>query len=278
MKQWCTKFVALMVCISGISMGAEKPFVCVVPSYNNMRWYLHNLDSLVNQEYSNFRIIYIDDCSNDGMSQAITAYLARSPHADKIEYIRNTQRKGALANIITAVYECQPHEIVLLVDGDDWLVNNQVLKTLNAVYQDEGVWLTYGQYTRTSGPAYGCRALPEHVITANSYRTYDWVTSHLRTFYAGLFHQIELDDLRYGQGYYPMAWDLAMMFPMLEMAGRHSRFIPQVLYVYNTENPLNDFKQNLQLQQSIDRMIRSKKRYTPLAQPAWKAVNQTVHV
>lgn len=260
---------ALLLACLHVCATAEKEFVCIVPSYNNVRWYAQNLDSILQQEYTHFRVIYIDDCSNDGMSEAVQSYLTNAPAAQKVTYIRNLQRLGALANIITAVSACQPHEIVLLVDGDDWLADRQVLNTLNSIYQDEQVWLTYGQYRRTSGPAYGCRALPEHIIDHNSYRTYDWVTSHLRTFYAGLFHLISLDDLRYADGYFPMAWDLAMMFPMLEMAGRHSRFIPQVLYVYNTENPLNDFKQNLKLQQSIDRLIRGKKRYKPLAAPAW---------
>jgi len=39
-----------------------------------------------------------------------------------------------------------------------------------------------------------------------------------------------------------MAGDLAYMWPIVEMAGNHSRFISEVLYVYNVVTPLNDIK------------------------------------
>ena len=32
------------------------------------------------------------------------------------------------------------------------------------------------------------------------------------------------------------------MFPIVEMAWDHVRFIPNFLYVYNNENPINDHK------------------------------------
>src|SRR3989304_6153185 len=44
----------------------EKPIVVVIPSYNNKQWYQKNLDSVLTQNYHNFRIIFIDDASPDG--------------------------------------------------------------------------------------------------------------------------------------------------------------------------------------------------------------------
>ncbi len=43
----------------------QLPFCIVVPSYNNIksRLYLRNLDSLFMQDYTNYRIVYIDDHS-----------------------------------------------------------------------------------------------------------------------------------------------------------------------------------------------------------------------
>ena len=47
-----------------------------------------------------------------------------------------------------------------------------------------------------------------------------WMASHLRTFRHDLWLKIEDSDLRDNDGnYYPTTWDLAIMFPMLEMAG-----------------------------------------------------------
>ena len=52
-----------------------------------------------------------------------------------------------------------------------------------------------------------------------------------------------------------------MMFPMLEMAQERHRFIPDVLYVYNVENILNDFRIYPQEQILMETIIRQKKKY-----------------
>jgi len=61
-----------------------------------------------------------------------------------------------------------------------------------------------------------------------------------------------------------MTSDLAFMFPMLEMAGYHIANIEKSIYVYNMDNPLNDHKKNLGLQQRTDLYIRSKEKYKRL--------------
>lgn len=243
---------------------AQKSFVIIVPSYNNKKWYRYNLDSLLLQSYDNFRIIYVDDVSNDGMSDLVMHYIAAHPRGDKVTYIRNTVRVGALANIYMAVMQCDPHEIVVLVDGDDWLEHDQVLAHLDTVYTDPNVWMTYGQFRRTNGDTYRSSLVPQEYITQKKIRNYPWTASHLRTFYAGLFHKINKEDLLYNGSFFSMAWDMAIMYPMLEMAGVHSRFIPQVLYVYNTENPISDGKIDRTLQLSLDRYIRAKRPYDAL--------------
>ena len=71
-----------------------------------------------------------------------------------------------------------------------------------------------------------------------------------------------------------MAWDLAMMLPMLEMSGFHSKFIPDILYIYNTENPLNDHKVNLNLQQKLSHQILSSPKYEKLSFITFKELGQ----
>ena len=54
------------------------------------------------------------------------------------------------------------------------------------------------------------------------------------------------------------------MFPILEMSGIHSKFINELLYVYNTENPINDNKLNRQNQITLESSIRKKQKYKEL--------------
>lgn len=242
---------------------AQKPMVIIIPSYNNQIWYECNLDSVLHQQYDNYRIIYINDASTDNTAHLVQKYIADHNAQSRITYRENIHRKGALANIYDAVHSCNPDDIILLVDGDDFLAHNHVLSLLNNTYHHTNCWVTYGQFIWFPQLIPGsAHAISSATIVNNSFRESAWAATHLRTFYAGLFTKINKDDLLDEQGnFFPMAWDLAIMFPLLEMAGPHSLFIPEILYVYNTGNVINDHKINKSLQQRLDRSITKKKKY-----------------
>lgn len=244
-----------------------KPMVIVIPSFNNSSWYKKNLDSVFMQQYTNFRVIYIDDCSEDDNAQLVEQYCASHPHDFDFVLIKNETRCGALANLYNAIHSCKEHEIVVTLDGDDWLAHPNVLTKLNAIYTDPHVLITYGQYVTHLNNYVGIsRPFADHVIKYRNYRySYPFSSSHPRTFYAGLFKKIQKEDLFYEDNFFQVTWDLAIMFPMLEMAnGRHA-YIPDILYVYNDANPINDFKVRLPLLLKCEQIIRSKPKYEPLA-------------
>lgn len=244
----------------------EKLLVIIVPSYNNSQWYKQNLNSLFMQNYRNYRVIYIDDCSTDSTYDLVKNYISECEQDNRVTVIHNTQRKGCpLANIYHALMLCQPDEIAIIVDGDDWLAHENVFAHINRVYQDENVWLTYGQFAVFPFAIPGWAAqVPGKVIEENNFRSHDWCTTHLRTFYAGLFQKINVWDLWYNGEFFPMAGDLALMFPLLELAGNHSRYIPEILYIYNRANALNEDKINKKLQKSCEKQARNGRRYKPL--------------
>ncbi len=257
---WVAGLFSPIVCHA----NTERPIVVVIPSYNNQDWYQNNLGSVLAQNYSNFRVIYIDDASPDGTGELVQNYIIEKGRQDLVTLIRNPERIGALSNLYKGIWMCDPQEIVATLDGDDWFYHKDVLARLNAAYADPDVWLTYGQYIHHPGGNIGAGELPPQVIANNAYRESDWVTTHLRSFYAGLFHKIKREDLTYNGYFFSMAGDLAMMFPMLEMAGTHNHFISDVLYVYNYANPINDAKVNVQLQQHLESIIRNMPKYSPL--------------
>ncbi len=242
----------------------ERPIVVVIPSYNNKQWYKRNLDSVFSQKYQNYRVIFIDDASPDLTGLLVKSYI-KEKEQKKVTLIQNQERKGALANIYHAVWLCEPTEIVATLDGDDWFSDDEVLAKLNTVYADSNVWITYGQFAFHPGGWPGWASeLPSEVIKNNAFREHNWVTTHLRTFYAGLFQKVKREDLLLNGEFFPMAWDLAFMFPMLEMAGEHSRFVPDVLYIYNVETPMNDVKVDPTYQHNLGLSIRTREKYAPI--------------
>lgn len=254
-----------------LSAEIERPFVIVVPSYNNASWYQKNLDSIFAQEYANYRVIYIDDCSADKTYELVKAYVAERGQSARVTLIGNTKRQGALANHYKACHLCENHEIVVQLDGDDWFKHPRVLQLLNKAYSNANVWLTYGQYETLPDCRPGrSEKLPQAIIEGNAYREFRWVTSALRTFYAGLFKRIQLQDMLKDGEFYPTACDLVFMFPMLEMAAGRVKFIDEIIYVYNCQTGINDFQTVLQKQLHCDNVIRGQKKYKRLTKPPYE--------
>jgi glycosyltransferase involved in cell wall biosynthesis len=245
----------------------EKEIVVIIPSYNNAQWYTRNLTSLLSQEYHNYRAIYIDDCSSDDTGALVEEFLHTYDHNKRVTLVRNQGRYGALANHWRAVQVVNDEAIVVHLDGDDWFAHRHVLQRINQAYTDENVWMTYGQFVTYPQQTVGHSMPPApHVVDTNTWRDTLLRYSHVRTFYAWLFKRIKLDDLLVKNIFFPVACDNAFMFPMLEMAGAHVQCIPEILYVYNQDTPLNDFKKNLKTQLLISRYITQKKRYEPLSE------------
>jgi hypothetical protein len=73
-------------------MTADKLTVCM-PVYNGARYLAESIESVLNQSYTDFRLIICDDCSTDDSAQIIGSF--RDP---RITYIRNPQRLGLVGN------------------------------------------------------------------------------------------------------------------------------------------------------------------------------------
>lgn len=252
---------------SSLVIHDEKPFVVIIPSYNNSSFVEKNLRSVFSQFYKNYRVIYIDDHSSDDTYTKAKKFTGDLEQTHRTTLIQNEKNQGALANLYHAIHSCQDHEIIVLVDGDDFLAHEHVLTTLNQKYQDPTVWMTYGNFL--DYPTYKqtpvcCKKIPERIIMNNGFRKHEWVTTHLRTFYASLFKKICLQDMIHRGRFFPMGWDLAFMIPMLEMSGPHVKFIPDTLYLYNRNNPLSDHKINFAFQKECADAVRNKKPYNRL--------------
>lgn len=242
----------------------EKPMVIVIASYNNSKWVEENLTSVFKQNYSNYRVIYVDDASTDGTADRAESLIRDNAQEFRFRLVRNHFRKGGLRNLYEAVYDCADEEIIVNLDGDDWLAHPDVLKIINKTYSLKDVWLTHGSLVEYPSNQVGWSIpIPQKITEENAFRSYR-CPSHLKTFYTWLFKKIDVEDLKMDGEFFQMTWDQAMMFPMMEMAGNHHAFISQTLYVYNMSNPINDNKVDPQLQRNLEMLIRSKPKYARL--------------
>lgn len=242
-------------------MSKDIKFKIIVPAYNVEQWAEKNINSILTQKYQNFEVFYTDDISTDK-----TAEVVQSLNNGKIDFVTNTEKKFALRNIVESIERSHPddEDVIVLVDGDDWLYHDNVLNVLKEKYEKEDLVLTYGSFV-TSNTLIRPSMLSmysDHVIENRLFRQDSWRASHLRTFKYKLWKNIKDEDLKTSNGvHFRMAWDLAIMFPMLEMAGKRFSLIEEPLYVYNMENPISDHKVSRQLQALTDQLIRKKRPY-----------------
>jgi len=250
-------------------VDGERHIVVLICSYNNEKYYKWNLDSVLAQEYKNYHALYVNDCSRDNTGSCVMDYLKEQDTLDKVIVYHNEERRKALANLYYAICTCKPTDIIVILDGDDRFAHPKVLQRINQAYADPNIWLTFGQFQEYPSGALGfCRPYSKRIIDRCGFRYHPDTPSHLRTFYAGLFHKIKKEDLMFQGDFFPVTYDLAIMFPMIEMARLHHQFISDVLVDYNGANPINDHKgTGKQLQRKFDLIIRARTCYADIESP-----------
>jgi glycosyltransferase involved in cell wall biosynthesis len=258
---------SLIFSIVPVNEKGERHIVVITASYNNGSYFERNLNSVFLQDYDNYHVLYVNDASPDNSAPLIAGHIAKKEKLDKVLFINNAERKYVLANQYKAAHLCRDTDIVVILDGDDWLATPDVFSHLNSVYANPDIWMTFGQFIQKPTNHRGwCKPIPQEVVTNNSFRTYPHAPSHLRTFYAGLFQRINKDDLWYENDFFHMTGDNAFTLPIIEMAGFHHTFISKVMMCYNIDNPINDHKKVPGLQQKLDQVIRQRNSYQPLNQ------------
>lgn len=226
----------------------DTNFIIVVTVYNSEKYIGDCVRSILSQDYKKFTLIVIDDCSTDDTPKILKSI-------GGFKYVKNKLRIGsAVANIVKGISLCpgSGEDVIVIIDGDDWLYDHDVLRYLDHVYKDKDVWLTYGQFTSISGKLENyCQPLTD----TRKYRKYGrWTTSHLKTMKRWLWDKINDMDLRDKKGsYFKRFEDIAYMYPAVEMAGlKHIKHIGKILYVYNDGNSmcsLNEYNEKKRLKE-----------------------------
>ena len=211
----------------------------VVTGYNVEGWIDRCLESVQRQTWQHFSCAVVDDASTDATRARILQTVGGD---DRFVVKRHAQRRWATAARQTglAALAAQDHEIVVLLDGDDWFFDDSVLARIRAVHLEKEVLATYGGMVVYGGEPIVERPYPRWVRLAADYRAHPWCAFPARSFRYALWRHVGDDELLDASGsYYRFATDIALFLPILELAGPRTAFVDQPLYVYNRSNPLN---------------------------------------
>lgn len=242
-------------------------FHIISPAFNAADFIEDAVSSVKSQSYPNFRHTVVDDLSSDD-----TAARARAASAgdERVQVIRNEQKYFALGSCWRGIRASQPDddEVIVVLDGDDWLAHAGVLDRLASAYADPNCWMTYGSFMRMGGTRdKDARPYPGDIVARSLYRKRRCAVPHLRTFRYKLWKSIpweylsvttaevtcarwravargRLRSLWYWRGidasdlldtsgrFTRRLCDKVPGYAMLERAGRHAHFIEDVLLHY----------------------------------------------
>lgn len=232
--------------------------IVLTTAYNCETWIQKCLRSIQDQTFTNFECYILNDLSTDGTSQSAEEIAKKD---DRFIVVNNTKKLYQPGNYdqILRSDKVSDDDIAIQVDGDDWLPDNLVFERISKEYENPDTWLTYGQFQYSDGRAGFAKAItPE-----TNPRTSHFGLCALRSWKVFLWRRIAKQDLFDETGWYAKrGGDTFFMFPMVEMAThKHIKFTPQINYIYNEDNPINDHKVSAAEQNKCANFARSKKPY-----------------
>ena len=210
----------------------------IVTACRNSRNIERCIKSVLSQSKQFWRMVIVDDCSTDDTYDRATKAAKEDP---RITIIKNSKRKYALQNIVESVWQyAGQDDVVVTLDGDDWLSDDQALAEIEAEYhrtQADAIWTKYQNEDGTPGIS---RKMTGDPISCG------WTMSHLRTFKKYLIHGIRPEVFTDENGkWWRCAYDQAMYRPILKVAKKAHHF-ERVCMIYSPGQ--GDNKQTKQIE------------------------------
>ena len=231
--------------------------------YNAEKYVERSILSIMGQTYKDFTCYITHDMSTDSSVQKIKDLIKDDKRFILIdEYDKKLYQAGNFDRTIRNNPDISDNELLIEVDGDDWLPDSKVFERINNVYEDPNVWIANGSFKYSNGQS----GFSSPQTNFDNLRQNRFTASHIRTWRAFLWRNIKEEDLRDENGnYWQWSGDLCFMYPMLEMSGsEHYRFMPEINYVYNGENPINEHKVDMTMVNDHATKIRNKTPYQKL--------------
>jgi teichuronic acid biosynthesis glycosyltransferase TuaG len=104
----------------------------ITPAYNCSATIEETINSVLQQSYSNWEMIIVDDCSSDNTVDIVSAYVRKD---ERIKLIRMEQNSGSAATRNTAIQRAKGQFIALL-DSDDLWKPKKIESQLNFMVQN----------------------------------------------------------------------------------------------------------------------------------------------
>lgn len=122
----------------------------IIPVYNVENYLARCLDSVTNQDYDDFEVICVNDCSPDNSEQILNDYQLRYPN--KIKVLKNSENKGLAISRINGL-NVSIGQYVMFIDSDDYVKSNYISTFVNTI-EAENCDVVVGGYIKDTDGQY----------------------------------------------------------------------------------------------------------------------------
>jgi FkbM family methyltransferase len=245
--------------------------ISVVSTFYNAENFIEKcILSVASQNYDNYCHILVNDCSTDNSQFVAEKAIQSLPKSIQSKFIlmNRKENQGAVYNQIMTFRDpfIKDDDIVMILDGDDWLVNEpDIFDFYNNLYHNDtefsygSCWSVVDNIPLISQP------YPKEILEKKAYRQhkFNWGLpyTHLRTFRKRLINDVNdsvfLDE---NGNWFRAGGDVATFYNIIEQADPNKvKCVTRIVYNYNDANPLNDYKINSH-EQTKNAEIATKKR------------------
>lgn len=225
----------------------------VVPVYNAERFIEETIQSVLNQTYTNWELILVDDKSTDKSIELITPYLKKD---NRIRLLRNKTNMYAALTRNNGVAVAKGRYIAFL-DADDLWVETKLEKQVAFMYEKVCAFSFTGyEFANAGGVANGKKVhVPETITYKQALKNTTIFTSTVMLDMSKLSKSdIEMPNLRRGQ-------DTATWWKLLKLLPKAEGLNVQLSYYRRTagtisSNKLLALKRTWQLYRNVEQLNR----------------------
>ena len=218
--------------------------IVVSCNYNGNKFVKKCLTSVFRQTLQPAFHYFIDDISSDGCLDYVYE-TKKELNIDYLNVVKNKQKKYKIRNLFELINSdlIQDDDIIINIDGDDWLFNEHVIKEIKETYDNEDIEYLYSNFVFSHNYYLGI----SNDIPDKNWCPYNcsWITSHISTFKAKNFKEIKKENFLDENGnWFKMGCDQAYILPILYNIKQKYKnydkvkFLNKPMYVYNhVDNP-----------------------------------------
>jgi len=168
----------------------------IIPSFNSKHTIFRAINSVLNQSYTNFEIIIVDDCSTDGGWELL---IEKYGHNDKFCIMRTSVNSGAGISRALALSIAKGNYFAFLDADDEWLQEKLSLQieVVNKLNAD----IVYSAYEIVDDNKILAKIMPKNTLTLKDFYFQNPIATSTALVSKDLLGVLEMPEIRYRQDY-----------------------------------------------------------------------------